>query len=804
MSNISHGSSENRKFQNSLRTAIKRLHEGDEQLKLHREFINNGGEIVWIIDTDVVHFYLNPTKKARYAEVFPAVDEGLDEDKNASVAIAALLADFIFSNRFQITEDKNESEKNQKILLNPHTEEFDAMISAISRTVVQQARQANTAVNGQLTKDVTNLVANYSAGKEDRSLSPAQYSDKLIKIIGERLSIIFPNTPLNELTRARELLKDRVVLSYQADVEQLHAQIEKHEFKKKVDEAAEIWFDRMHDFYKHLDVNRSEEDIENARPGQAVRNHRDAKVLATIEMLNKSAHATRTRYVLISGQGALRQIANPPHKKNSDIFICRPWDFLGNPRLFSIDEVSRPQEEHAHLWKRLTQAMKLLTEDASSSDVESIRELYTAWDGLKRMAIPHAPRQATAPDIRKIAADIFAGKSLDALETELYRALSEFFVVSAELGLSTQKDVVSELLQRKPPPLRIAAYPKAETFIDSLISKKIWKENGETDSVKIAQLIKEVKAEQKSELEGNQQNFNYPLLLCLASRFEILGDWHAARLLASYAKSVAEVTKEALPFVTGREAALLESYCRRVDAKTVEDIKSARLALDEFKIAIIKEKENWTNPLLEDTRNGLLQKLKTFNPDSEFPLHDLRADSDELILEFTETMFGCFTSKDIDVLNKNLYDCRIKLYSMLDKSTNCLERLDSLKDLFFTHEVDTIAFKTLNSIQNFLRAQLELCALQCVLFLIGAKLQIEDDAVCATWFKPEVLKRLEEHGTLISKRVAYVAKCISANRVNSEGILLTLTALSAEGQLPYDVFRNVYLENLAKSYANAS
>ncbi|OGT89388.1 MAG: hypothetical protein A2514_15710 [Gammaproteobacteria bacterium RIFOXYD12_FULL_61_37] len=574
-----------------LRNAVLRLREGDDALRKHREFVEGGGEIRWVVDPDVVHLFLNPKKNARYADVFP-LSAGT-EPSSGLVGLTALLADFLFSKRFNLggmAANSDDAHRRCKLVLEPHTDELDEAIRSIARKSAADAHRARGAVAGRLEREIRDLLETFSVGESNED-----FIKRLLKTIERRISLILPDGPFQELKRASDLLKKREAIEYQADVADLHAMISTEEFEEGVDGKTDIWCGRLRDFISEHDRSNTGTERESYRFNEAkrIRISRDARVLAKLDGLNRKGAESKVRYVMITGAGLLHCITQEIFRKRPPtVHLLKPSAFLGNPRLFEVEGI-KTTEDQGSRWMRMTQAVNLLGTRFDSEQGEfkkHIAELIENWEALQRMALPYLPSQSTETTLRAVAKEIFQGKPLEALETQLYIALSEFFVVTAELGLLTHQESAPMAIKRKPPPLRLAFYPQAENLVLALIDRRIWNDGGGAKVEEIAGLIEAVKKEQQeTSKSGNDPFFNYPLLLCLASRFAILGDWHASRVLAMHAKAVAKVAEHSLPCVTGREAALLESYSRRLDAKSANDLNRAREVLQEFREAVKRD-----------------------------------------------------------------------------------------------------------------------------------------------------------------------------------------------------------------------
>lgn len=740
-----------------LHSAVRRLTESDEALKGHRQFISKGGKIHWIVDTDVVIHYLQPMQKARYAEIFPQLKVA-SEPSAGLIALSTLLADFIFSDRFQVSVDTRDglNVRPKKLLLAPHADEFHEVVAAIARAAGPLVASAKEATDGGLSRQVMDLLNSFTKGNLG-DLSQEAFVSKLQQLIADSYKFILPNGPLDELRRASDLLRGREALIYQADNEDIEAMLSGKNIQERLDAFTDTWTAQFKEIHHSSNFDESDKAVAKRQSQRVIANYRDARVLATLEILNDLGVKSDERYVLISGQDTLQLIVKPRGgARQKNVHIIHPRAFLGNPRLLESKEM--PTEgakngEHPDRWKRITDAVSFLSnlnEAELEGHTDLVHKLLHEWRVLERMAIPFLPEQAQIPNVRALAKDIFRGQPLDALETQLYIALSDFFALSAELNLAGHLEPLQGAMKRKPPPLRLAFYPEAEAFIVKIINRGLWNSEGEADTNAIAAHIERVKDEQQKEARAAAlQSFNYPLLLCFAERFAAMGEWHACRLLAAHAKAVASATRESLPYITGRDAALLEGYARRLDARRIDDLGGARDALRYFRSSCQKEQEAWSDPE-KRMPHEVRCALHSFNPENEFAIHALRADVEELMIDFSELMFELFTADQVNVMTA--LQSRVNRFSALSSRVN--GSLASLRALAVFHGPPKSP-RALLSIRDYLQIQLEICGLQCGLFLFAAKV---DGKGYEVWKAADLLERVNSHKTEVATLIAAVAR----------------------------------------------
>jgi hypothetical protein len=794
-----------------LRITARRLVEEGRAIADHFEFERNGGKLFWVVDTDVVTFYLDPRAKSRYADIFrrrEPVQSGQAE--KGLVALAAVLAEFIFSDRFhgaKIEAELGGHSAGQKMLLDPHTEELHEVLAAIGREAMRSAPVAVGLLDGTLQKELKALIDAYLT---DKATSPTEFIDHVKAFIGNKLDLILPSGKLEQLKRGRDLLKNQRAV-YEADCAGLHEYLSSDEATEAIDSLADRWHELIRELSPMDKGGESPRGLGRLGKGHVkgaerhgnldLREHRDARVLAKLEYLNSRSttpDSPKQRFIFISGHGFLLRVVREHRRFARDlaasVHILHPSIFLGNGDLFPL----RPQDEHtgAEHWVRLTQVLVPLDRPARRESIgsegddgqvvnassEVIEKAEIEWNRLLEFALPFLPAQSRDDKIKAIFKDLLEGKPLDALEQALYLALSELFVVMAELGLAPRRDPELAPPIRKPPPLRLAYYPEAERCIRAFV------ENSSAESVTIGAFLDSVKAEQEA---SGVEDFNYPLLVCLAVRFASLDEWHAARVLANYASSVAKVTTHEAPLVTGREAALLECYCRRIDAKKLHDLDRAEDALGEFHEALRRESD-WRGS--EGNRETELPRCESlaFNPQAEFPLHQIRARSEKLTLDMTRLMFDWFPSdcSEAQLLLKIAKNAG-KLGQMLDDSESIRSELERVVAGFQAKN------ETIDAIALFVRLQLAICAAQCLILLYAID-PLQREALESSRLLKASTLILEANRTVVTCLLVSVIHCIwGSTEKRTESVARLRDYECGSPYMPHDEGRCNFFKQLA-------
>jgi hypothetical protein len=436
--------------------------------------------------------------------------------------------------------------------------------------------------------------------------------------------------------------------------------------------------------------------------------------------------------------------------------------------------------ERKELPKSVIEDKSERTAQCEGDNQELVDRIQAEWARLMKFTLTFAPAQSREKATKDILVDLLQGKTLDALERTLYLALSELFVVLAELGLAPHYEREFVLPQRRPPPLRLAYYPAAEECIRALIG-------GATDAhgasaPEIGTLIGLVKNEQK---ESGIEDFNYPLLVCLAERFASLGDWHAARIIANYAASVAKVTEHVAPLVTGREAALLECYCRRVEAKTIHDLDRAEDALSEYDVAL-KREIDW-----RESHPNESGKEPRFNPFAEFPLHRLRGESEKLTLDLTRLMFGWFCEeKDFLTLLESLRKDEMEILSLNRRANSLHLKIDS------EYSVDGEPLEMVSQILTFVKLQTAICMAQCSILLTSINSSAEDIFAMPP---VDLMSHLRGSSTAVTTMLVLVMECLWGTIEERAIALSRLNSHScSDALMPHDVARCSFFKELAQ------
>ncbi len=618
-----------------IRAAARRVSDESSTLASLFELARAQVQVVWVFDANVAHLFFDPHGHADFAS--PVHVASAHRRKRtvtaepSEAALASVLADFLFGERFvqnlpsNLSCEAEDAERGLRVILEPHASELHDAFLAIRRKTQKDAEVATGAMlGGTLQAKVQAEVGRLrSAGIEN-----GEYVKRVQRLIRSNLKFLLPNSPLSQLERARDLLSRRVVL-YEADVPWLSEML-------STDEALVRLDDLTHEWYLHLlqagttarDGDASTSDLDSSEQHRHARN--DALALAKVQYLNElgEVSSTKRRFVLVSAHGLVHRVAREQGRTRFP--VLRPSVFLGSKYLFpigqrDIDE-GAPRVEGGQ-WMRLTHSLEMIHESAvrhwpgqskpreSNFDSESLVDRFKRdWKALQDFALPFLPATSTDQRVISLASDLLQGVSLRAFEKSLYSALGDLLVLSSEISL--RGDVASDgnALGHVVPAARLAAFPQAERCMSAIIEGSVSREIDRR--LDVSEMMSALRQEQEA---AGVDDFNYPMLLCLAVWFFSIGRVRSARALVGHARAVVEVSSDRLPLVTGREAAFLESYFRRIDATDLVAHGKAVAALDFYDSTIRREREHLAaNP---EWSKGQVRK---YRPEDELVIHEWR------------------------------------------------------------------------------------------------------------------------------------------------------------------------------------
>lgn len=618
-----------------IRAAARRVSEESSTLASLFELARAQVQLVWVFDANVAHLFFDPHGHADFASpVHVASAHRRKRSVTAEpseAALASVLADFLFGERFvqNLPSTANSGAEHEelglRVILEPHASELHDAFLAIRRKTQKDAEVATGAMlGGKLQTKVRAEVDRLrSAGIEN-----GEYVKRVQRLIRSSLKFLLPNSPLSQLERARDLLSRRAFL-YEADVPWLSELL-------STDEALVRLDDLTHDWYLHLlqagtsarDGDAIKSDLDSSEQHRHARN--DALALAKIQYLNEIGEVSSTKrcFVLVSAHGLVHRVVKEHGRARFP--VLRPSVFLGSKYLFPIGQ--REVDEglagvEGGQWMRLTHSLEMIHESAvrhwpdharprgASLDSESLVDRFKRdWKALQDFALPFLPATSTDQRVISLASDLLQGVSLRAFEKSLYSALGDLLVLSSEISLRGDVATDANNLGYGVPAARLAAFPQAERCMLAIVegSASVTMDR----RLDVGGMMTALREEQEA---AGVDDFNYPMLLCLAVWFFSIGRVRSARALVGHARAVVEVSSDRLPLVTGREAAFLESYFRRVDAGDLVAHGKAVAALDFYDSAIRREREHLAANV--ERNRGQSQK---YCPEDELTIHEWR------------------------------------------------------------------------------------------------------------------------------------------------------------------------------------
>lgn len=779
-----------------------------------------GAQIHWVVDANVASMFLSPRRHFAYSDVFARHYGKQSPTDFPLAALAAVLSGYIFSPRFGLAEGGS----GPRILLRPHSDELHRMLKAIALKAQESAMRASEVL--RVEKDFAESVrTKLDDFVKNREQSRRNFFLGITRYIIDKLGVILPEGPLDQLLRARTLLQNGQ-LAYENDEDYrfLGDLFEQAAVITCVEQRKKDWLKKINDLVEEDSSaprhNPPDHQIDDDDRSQ--RNEDDAEVLAKIEYLNNWGLAdsgNRRCFVLITAHHllhrAIRRRNSALEGREARMHVFYPRTFLGSPKLLPTreNEVGVPSG-HRTSWIRFTEALVVFEKRKASTHVtdqldEHLQRVDDTWRALLDTAIPFAPaslaREKSARDVfvRLITEDEPRGL----LEQEIYLALSHLFVALAELELDFTYQYTGPRPRRKPPPLRLSYYPEAEECILMLIESVSEFDLSRERKLEVGRMLKAVEAEQeRSDKLDAASPMKYPLLLCLATRFAATGDWHAARVLATHAAAITQVVA-APSCVTGREAAFLECYCRCLEAKSRSDLGKAHAALAAFYSALQKERDWWNNEENRAREDQCCGRLG-FDPVAEFPLHDARGEAEAITLELTEWMFDCFMS------SASIGEQKPTEASVGEFWSRKAQSIDNLKarSIGLITTVDEFATSnyfsrskppSIDALVKFLRVKIAVCAAQ-LLVLSFFNTPAETERLAQSPLLKAAMNGLAQEGVPLPRMLLLLLRCIWCRGDDQQGAWSDLQKEDPDDHrlMPYDRQRFEFFREIARSALN--
>jgi hypothetical protein len=630
--------------ENDIRAAARRVHDESKVLLAQFNLQREGTRVYWVFDANIAHLYFDPHHHADYASpvhVSSARGKKAQVGTSAETALAWVLADFLFGERFALNQPASRKVDSavgsHRIVLEPHSTELHEAFAAIRRKSLGLASGAVNAVSDSSGAFQSKLRQVIDAFRRKPQDDARPYVAQVQRLLRQHLPILLPDGPAAELRRAKELL-ERNTLLYEADVPWLVDELASENATDRVFELTDDWYERLVEAATRSaggSTKSSNPELETLRHAQ-----NDAIALAKLQYLNESVHGDGSprRFVFVTAHGLIHRAVR--ESRVASVIVLRPSVFLGSKYLFPLREAHEEEAARTGQWVRLTNSLELLHETGGrhrpyeaqktgDDDSQPLARFKKDWNALLGFALPFLPAHASGEEFQALADELLQGNSLRAFERTLYSALGDLLVLSSEMSLDDGFNTSDSSLAPTPV-LRLAFYPRAEDCILRL-SRLDASVEGAPDA---RRLIEQVRDEQH---RTSVSDFNYPLLICLACWFVSLGRLRLARALVGHARGVVEVTTQAAPLVTGREAAFLECYVRRLQARHLDDVDQAEAALRFFRNAVGEEELQWT------ARLHAPSLAMTGAPREEFSIHRWRADLQDKSISLLRLALPHFT-----------------------------------------------------------------------------------------------------------------------------------------------------------------
>ncbi|MBF0371294.1 MAG: hypothetical protein HQL52_17740 [Magnetococcales bacterium] len=542
---------------------------------MDRHFINQGGHLMYAVDTDIVVLYTDTlnnalpsgNRKEGYSQIFPG------EDEEVSVALGWALARFIFFHHLN-------GDGCPLIVLPPYDQEVARVF----------ARVAKNAKNEQETADqelfsVRSLV-------EELKQEPNQ--EKRLERLAASAPTLFvflqgQTGASAELRRFGEILNHSCIAPLalvqehegwlQGDpIIREALSIDQNEMKcfLRLREFREAWFDRLK---KTKSPNTSNLKLID-----------DATALAHLEWINGRFRAKSHRLVMISGDVSMHEAAQsyfPPGIKHSfaDLFLRHPRAYLAEPEVL-LPDIAESGDNHStdlafskwldlflaepcalaegcqdnmpHLHDLTNKDLGEIAAQVLKTHPQIVVEFESAWQGYTRYALTthlsDVPKDGVPEPLQDLLQDVES--LLNALERELrqksWDTWSVFVGVATlagiELFFAKPKD------SNQPPPrnvplLTFRSYPEARNLLWSLLKER---ESGRLSSQDYHDLLEKVKQEDPT---------SYAFFIVFGVLFATGGNWHLAAVLGEQAWQIANRGENHRN--TGRESAYLTTVALR-------------------------------------------------------------------------------------------------------------------------------------------------------------------------------------------------------------------------------------------------
>lgn len=604
-----------------------------------------GWAVHYAVDVDVIALYSRPAMKSGYAGIFSALDKSSGRDaSSARDCLAELLGRYALLQLSGLGDGSTES-PGALILIPPHDDEYDRMRLAVAQQALEQVAVAVAdlpAVVDEITQD----------RPTDHTGALAEAVDQLVGRFGHVIEAFDGQSgPVRQLTRLAALSRRLVNLNHAAPYrrERLDQRLLPSVDGRDAPDR-DAYFDLVRTWRGRLERHQPRN-----KPAYALMG--DAMALATLQMVNQRAAASRQRLVLVTGSRYLFAAAAGVELevggrclRFDHAFLRHPQAFIGAKNFFERDAPGQAAGDKHRSRLRIVDWLNLffpkVLQQTRPADLPEGEADSMSHDAS--VVVDHAQLDAI---IRRD--DQWLNKTLGQLARENYRRLThrefpdgllddfalQIAQIATDIGLSTEESrpslsraqrFVAELNARLGSGYSVADLQEELT---SRIEETVIKLYLETGELGVMQLIANgdpvrgvpalrfdgdyQAAQAQSELlcqtlwRDNARAFDlgaayaaldsdgdpehYHAHLIHAQVYAARGHWFATRTLSRLALRVSDrIPADQQRGRRGREAAYLMAVAERRLAQKAEDLQRAREALD-----LAQRKETPDNPRVD-------------------------------------------------------------------------------------------------------------------------------------------------------------------------------------------------------------
>lgn len=575
--------------ENRLRQAA-RLFNYAEGWWQDQRFKNNGGQLFYAVDVDIVTMHIAPIERSGYADVFE------QEGNETAELLARLIGDFIFSRQ-------DPTRRIQLMLIPPHDEELFRMGNAISNKLLEQIERGSR----QLLLVQSGLFDEFDRDKDYKKLvlTLCEKAPDLVRLFDERAG------PASELTRLTNLLGQQRLQNLEHYIDRSSQwAFPVPDVEKASDDASS--FTKMKARWKA----RLNETRPGSKPQYALET--DAEVLARLEWINREVEGRNCRLVLITGsehifnaaklhdkkkfstlyirhprafladESFFRKTPQPTELKKAD-FVLLDWLNLFFPSIIHTQYLSRTAENLVH--PRALEALLAPKNHAFLSTLatlrraesrtplddylgewsEQVRATAVAWNIAPELFGAVSQR---AEELISLVLQHRSGITLNeadfvrALYTVSLSSLNRLYSTPTWIGLWAQTGTQKEYIKGIPY-LNFDMDPEAQVYCDEVF-KRLRKPELDVDLIGMYKTL------------SKEDDSNYLAHTVHALAYATKGHWHAARTLCRVAIAVVDqIPAEEKGSRKGREAAYLAAVATRRLMQGLGDLKIASELLDE-------------------------------------------------------------------------------------------------------------------------------------------------------------------------------------------------------------------------------